>query len=135
MTASNSVGNDSGNDYFNCLIEILSPGELLRPLVLEDIKKGEYVPETRNKAIAGVFNNLEIMGKRGTGFLRIREVEKKGSITNKEYQKLNNTTKRTATRDLRELAGKGMLKATGSGKRDLKYVLTQKMTQKMTQKS
>jgi len=51
-----------------------------------------------------------------------------------EHQKINSVSRETATRDLRELAGKGMLKATGSGKRDLKYVLAQKMAQKMVQK-
>ena len=32
----------------------------------------------------------------------VEHVEKKGSITNREHQKLNNTTKRTATRDMKE---------------------------------
>ena len=58
---------------YNSFVEIWSPGELLRPLVIEDIKTNEYVPETRNKVIAGAFNNLGIMDKRGTGLLRIRE--------------------------------------------------------------
>ena len=40
----------------------------------------------------------------------------------------------TATRDLKELVTKGILKTVGSGKRGLKYILTQKMSQKMTQK-
>jgi len=168
MTASN----DSGNDYFDCLIEILSPGELLRSLAIEDIKKDECVPETRNKVIAGVFNNLEIMDKWGTGILRIREdsdkwnlpysefeerqgrfvirfsnpdvekipkideiglnerqlkaigrVEKRGSITNREYQKLNNTTKRTSTRDLAGLVKNSVFRCSGKSKRELKYAL------------
>jgi len=70
----------------NSFIEILSPGELLRPLVIDDIKKNEYVPETRNKVIAGVFNNLEIMDKRGTGFLRIRENLDKWNLPHPEFE-------------------------------------------------
>ncbi len=58
---------------YNSFVEVWSPGELLRPLVIEDIRTNEYVPETRNKVIAGAFNNLGIMDKRGTGLLRIRE--------------------------------------------------------------
>ena len=71
---------------YNSFIEIVSPGELLRPLALEDIKKDEYVPETRNKVIAGVFNNLGIMDKRGTGFLRIRESLDKWNLPHPEFE-------------------------------------------------
>lgn len=86
MCSGNDLGNDLGNDYFNCLIEILSPGELLRPLAIEDIKKDAYVPETRNKIIAGVFNTLGIMDKRGTGFLRIREDLSKWGLPSPEFE-------------------------------------------------
>ncbi|MBU1974549.1 MAG: putative DNA binding domain-containing protein, partial [Nanoarchaeota archaeon] len=69
----------------------------------------------------------------------IEYVEKKGSITNKEYQELNNSIKRTATRDLAGLAQKGIFRVVGKGKRELKYILivgqnVPKMSQKMSQK-
>ena len=50
-------------------------------------------------------------------------VEEKGSITNKEYQVLFDVSRVTATRDLKLLEGKDLLKRIGKGKRDLKYVL------------
>ena len=71
---------------YNSFIEIWSPGELLRPLAIDDIKKDEYAPETRNNIIAGVFNNLEMMDKRGTGFLRIREDLEKWNLPNPEFE-------------------------------------------------
>jgi len=71
---------------YNSFIEILSPGELLRPLVIEDVKRDEYMPETRNKVIVGVLNNLGIMDKRGTGFLRIREDLKRWSLPPPEFE-------------------------------------------------
>lgn len=69
----------------------------------------------------------------------IEYVEKRGSISNKEYQSLNNTTKRTATRDLVNMAKRGIFRSQGRGKRELKYVLVfrenvPKMSQKMSQK-
>jgi|GEM_PF-1311999 len=71
---------------YNSFIEILSPGELLRPLVIDDIKKDEYMPETRNKVIVGVLNNLGMMDKRGTGFLRIREDLKRWDLPTPEFE-------------------------------------------------
>jgi len=53
----------------------------------------------------------------------VEYVERKGSITNKEYQKLDNTIKRTATRDLADLVQKGIFRSIGKGKRELKYIL------------
>jgi len=53
----------------------------------------------------------------------IEYVEKKGSITNKEYQELVGVPRRTATRDLTDLVKKGIFKLVGRGKREIKYVL------------
>ncbi len=53
----------------------------------------------------------------------VEYVEKKGSITNKEYQEINNVSRRTATRDLGDLVHKRMLKRVGIGKRGLTYNL------------
>jgi ATP-dependent DNA helicase RecG len=69
----------------------------------------------------------------------VEYTEKNGSITNREYQKLNNTTKRTATRDLTDLVQRGIFRSIGKGKRKLRYTLTlkqnvPKMSQKMSQK-
>jgi len=63
-------------------------------------------------------------------------VEEKGSISNREYQRLNSTTRFTATRDLTELVKKGVLLRVGKGKRGVKYVLVlMQNAAKMQQKS
>jgi predicted HTH transcriptional regulator len=58
----------------------------------------------------------------GTSFL-CGDVEKKWSITNREYQKLTLVSRKTATRDLTKLVKKGIFKLVGKGKREIKYVL------------
>ncbi len=83
----------------------------------------------------------EELSKLGLNERQIKAVEyvaKKGSISNKEYQDLNNTTKRTATRDLTDIVQKGVFNVVGRGRRELKYVLIMgqdvpKMSQKMSQ--
>jgi len=65
---------------------VLSPGELLRPLTIDNIKNDNYTPETRNKIIAGMFNNPEITDKRGTGFLSIREDLEKWELPPPEFE-------------------------------------------------
>jgi ATP-dependent DNA helicase RecG len=70
----------------------------------------------------------------------VEYVEKRGSITNREYQKLTLVSRKTATRDLTELVKKGIFNVVGRGKREIKYTLLlrhhdAKMTQKMTQKT
>ena len=65
---------------FGSHIDILSPGELLRPLKVEEIVKDDYVPLSRNKTVIEAFGLSGIMDKRGTGFLRIREAMKKHDL-------------------------------------------------------
>jgi ATP-dependent DNA helicase RecG len=58
-------------------------------------------------------------------------VKVQGRITNREYQTLNNVAKPSATRDLVDLATRGLFRMVGRGKRDLHYVLSEpKMSQK-----
>lgn len=62
--------------------------------------------------------NEKDLQKLGLNERQIKAVEyvvKHDSITNKEYQKLNNTTKRTATRDLTGLVQKGVFRSIGKG--------------------
>ena len=56
--------------------------------------------------------------KRAIGYLRHNE-----RITNKEYQEINETTKKTATRDLQELVGLGILIKSGRTGRGVYYSL------------
>ena len=53
----------------------------------------------------------------------VEYVEKKGSITNREYRELTKVAKCTATKDLRELVKNGVFKVVGKSKREIKYVL------------
>ena len=62
-------------------------------------------------------NRIERKAKKG-----FRILKKYESISNKEYQHLNNISKITATRDLKGLVEKRVLIPTGKGRRDLRYV-------------
>lgn len=86
---------------------------------------------------------LEELSRIGLNERQIKAVEyvgKKGSIANKEFQKLNNTTRYTAERDLSGLVKKGVFIRTGRGKRGIRYLLplqqdAAKMRQKKRQKN
>jgi len=69
---------------FNSHIDILSPGELLRPLKISDIAKDDYIPMSRNKTIVEVLSKSDVMDKRGTGFLRIRRALDKYNMPHPE---------------------------------------------------
>ena len=75
----------------------------LRKLITEELLKEKGLNERQIKAVS-----------------YIRE---KGSITNKYYQVLFGVSRITATRDLKQLEGTGIVNRTGTGKRDLRYVL------------
>jgi ATP-dependent DNA helicase RecG len=58
----------------------------------------------------------EKLGKLGLNDRQIKAVlilNEKGKITNKEYQEINETTERTASRDLSDLVEKGIIKSSG----------------------
>jgi len=71
---------------FNSHIDILSPGELLRPLKIEEIKRDDYVPLSRNKIIIEVLGKLGIMDKRGSGILRMREAMKEWKLPEPRFE-------------------------------------------------
>lgn len=49
--------------------------------------------------------------------------KEKGSIVSSAYQRINNTTSKTATRDLVDLVAKGILENKGGATRGAIYVL------------
>ena len=49
-------------------------------------------------------------------------IGEKGRVTNKEYVRINNTSRETAKRDLSDLVNKGLLKIVGKG-RAVYYVI------------
>ncbi len=71
---------------FDDRIEIWSPGELLRPLAIEQLKSLNYKPKTRNKTIAEVFGRRKLMDKRGTGILRMNELCEKWGLPKPDFK-------------------------------------------------
>jgi len=96
------------------------------------IKEWEFL-EPEFKHITGAFvvifrlpPFLDDLAKLGLNERQIKAVEYvkySGSITSGEYQKLNNTTRYTAARDLAKLVKLGIFNRIGRGKRELKYIL------------
>ena len=63
-------------------------------------------------------------------------VKKEGKITNKEYQTMFEVSKATATRDLSELVEKQIFNILGSGKRNIRYIVSKpKMSQKRNERA
>ncbi|MCK5477122.1 MAG: putative DNA binding domain-containing protein [Candidatus Aenigmarchaeota archaeon] len=83
-------------DYYQCgkdvlirmfdnRIEVISPGELLRPLTIEKLLRHDYKPHSRNKVITRVLLRKEIMDERGSGILRMEKSMKKWGLVNPCY--------------------------------------------------
>ncbi len=93
----------------------------LRPK-LPLIKADEYsvlvtIYSTKEKFEKGIF---ELNGRQK---LALEYVRSKGKITNEEYQKTGNTTKKTATRDLQDLIKRGIFIRTGRTGKGVYYTL------------
>jgi len=87
--------------------------------MFEEITGGLVV--TLRKEISA--ESLREMGLNERQIKTVRYIREKGYITSKEYQSLFNVSRATATRDMKSLEEKGIVKSRGTGKRDLKYVL------------
>ncbi len=57
---------------FSDRLEILSPGEPLKPLTLAKIKKGNCQPCSRNPLLGQYLNHLRLMDQRGSGIGRMK---------------------------------------------------------------
>ena len=66
---------------------------------------------------------LRKMGLNERQIKAVMYVKEKRKITNREYQEIVNTTKRTATRDLKDLTEKGILKQIGDTGKGTYYIL------------
>jgi len=71
---------------FDNRIEIISPGELLRPLTIENLENLDYKPKSRNKTIVDVFLRRKLMDKRGSGILRMREAMKEWKLPEPTFE-------------------------------------------------
>lgn len=65
--------NDSTIKIFDDRIEFFNPGMLLDDLTIEKIKTGHYKSHLRNKQIASIFKELELIEKYGSGIQRVIE--------------------------------------------------------------
>ena len=71
---------------FDNRIEIISPGELLRPLTIENLENLDYKPKSRNKIIVDVFLRRKLMDKRGSGILRMKEEMKEWELPEPAFE-------------------------------------------------
>ena len=67
--------------------------------------------------------NLKTMGLNERQIKAVIYIKDKGKITNKEYQELVNTTKKTASRDMIDLVGKEILNQIGTTGKGTYYIL------------
>ena len=65
--------NDSTIKIYDERIEFFNPGVLLDDLTIEKIKSGNYKSHLRNKQIASIFKELELIEKYGSGVCRTIE--------------------------------------------------------------
>lgn len=106
------------NDMINlCLKEGLPEPEFedTGTSIIVTIRKSKLTPEL-----------LENLGLNERQKNAIEYVKKKGSITNKEYQKINNVSKQTATRDLVSLFKKNIFLKYGVTGKGTYYVLAER---------
>jgi len=83
-----------------------------------------------------VLKDLERLGLNERQIKAVNYVAKKGSITNKEYQEVNDVARTTATEDLSDLVKRGVFIRVGKGKRGLRYILVlHKKSAKRVQKN
>jgi len=71
---------------FDNRIEIISPGELLRPLTIEKLQEHDYKPNSRNKVITKVLLRKGIMDERGSGILRMEEAMKEWKLPEPRFE-------------------------------------------------
>ena len=65
--------NDSTIKIYDDRIEFFNPGALLDDLTIEQIKTGNYKSHLRNKQIATIFKELDLIEKYGSGVRRVIE--------------------------------------------------------------
>ena len=93
-------------------------------LKIYDACKQAELPEPEIKEFQGGFlvtlfkdnlteDQLAKLGLNDRQLKAVNFVKEKGKITNKEYQELNTTTERTASRDLSDLVEKQIIKSSG----------------------
>ena len=78
--------NDSTIKIFDERIEFFNPGALLEDLTVEKIKSGNYKSHLRNKQIASIFKELDLIEKYGSGVRRAIETFVAYGLPEPEYE-------------------------------------------------
>ncbi|MBI3399382.1 MAG: putative DNA binding domain-containing protein [Deltaproteobacteria bacterium] len=102
----------------NDMINLCSEWELPEPL-FEHIT-GDFVVTFRKEITESFLREKGLNERQIKAVTYVKEIR---NITNKEYCKLNEVSKRTASNELKDLVLKEVFKITGEGKRGLRYIL------------
>jgi ATP-dependent DNA helicase RecG len=78
--------NNSTTKVFDERIEFFNPGALLEDLTVEKIKSGNYKSHLRNKQIASIFKELDLIEKYGSGVRRAIETFVAYGLPEPEYE-------------------------------------------------
>jgi predicted HTH transcriptional regulator len=66
-------------------LEVLSPGDLMRPLTLSKLKKGNCQPCSRNPVLGQYLNHLRLMDQRGSGIGRMKSAMLNHGLEEPQY--------------------------------------------------
>lgn len=67
---------------------ITNPGNLIPPLTMAEILAGTFVPKTRNAVIARILTEQGFMDKRGSGFIRMRQLAKDFDLAEPSFNEI-----------------------------------------------
>ena len=92
-------------------------------LEIEEVAGGIQITFVKNNTVNQCLTHFALNRRQKKALDYVKE---NGSITNTEYQNINNTTKKTSSRDLQDLVDKSMLRKMGTTGRGTFYVISDK---------
>ena len=111
--------NDSTIKIFDDRIEFFNPGALLDDLTIEKIKTGNYKSHLRNKQIASIFKELELIEKYGSGVQRVIETFIAYGLPEPVYEAIQGGMAVTVFNDIVKSECKGVNGGVNGGVNDL----------------
>jgi ATP-dependent DNA helicase RecG len=100
--------NDSTIKVFDDRIEFFNPGALLDGLTIEQIKTGNYKSHLRNKQIATVFRELDLIEKYGSGVRRVIDTFTAYGLPEPEFEATQGGMAVTVFKDARHTTDVGV---------------------------
>jgi ATP-dependent DNA helicase RecG len=91
---------DSIIKMFDDRIEFYNPGKLPEGLSVEKLLSGDYISTIRNKKIAEVFKEANIIEKYGSGISRILNGFEKHGLRDPKFEEIGNGFRATAFKEL-----------------------------------